>query len=171
MKALRKQFPSILVWISFVAVALSAGATTDPGEIQVESREDMEAYVELLRKDFEVVKIDLINDAMHLDADESEVFWPIYQIYEAERKELVNERFGIIYDFAQTVDDMTDIIADDLAQRSFALEREQTALKEKYYLLISEELGPRKAARFTQAEGQIQAMIDFRLASEIPLID
>lgn len=171
MKALFRRFPSILALISFVALGMQAGANPDPSEAQVETREEMETYVELLRKDFEVVKIDLINDAMHLDAEESKVFWPIYQIYESERTDLVNERFSIIYDFAQTIDEMTDVVADDLAQRSFALEREQTALKEKYYLIISEELGPRKAARFTQAEGQLQAMIDFRLAAEIPLID
>lgn len=171
MKALFRQLPSILVLISFVAAGSQASGNSDPSDMLVETREEMEAYVELLRKDFEVVKIDLINDAMHLNPEESAVFWPIYQIYESERKELSNERFGIIYDFSQTIDEMTDTIADELAKRSLALEREQTDLKEKYYLIISEELGPRKAARFTQAEGQLQAMIDFRLASEIPLID
>lgn len=171
MKALFSRIPALLAGLSMVAAAVPAGAQPEPGEMVVESKADMEAYVELLRKDFEVVKIELINDAMHLSAEESVVFWPIYQIYEAERKILVDERFSIIYDFAQTIDEMTDPVADDLAQRSFALEREHTALKEKYYLLISEELGPRKAARFTQAEGQLQAMIDFRLAAEIPLIN
>lgn len=139
--------------------------------MEVATKEDMEAYVDLLRKDFEVVKIDLINDAMGLDLTETEIFWPIYQIYEQERQDLVNQRFSIIYDFAQTIDEMTDQMADDLAQRSFELERARIELKVKYYLIISEALGPRKAARFTQAEGQLQAMIDFRLAAEIPLID
>ena len=165
------KFRPIFFLVSLSGAVLNAGAVPESSEIEIESKQDMEAYVELLRKDFEVVKIDLINDAMGLDGEAAAIFWPIYQAYEQDRKALVNERFSIIYDFAQSIDEMTDSVADGLAQRSFALERAHTALKEKYYRIISEQLGPRKAARFTQAEGQLQAMIDFRLAAEIPLID
>ena len=148
----------------------SASAEVDPN-MPVETKADMEAYINLLRKDFEVVKVDLINDAMGLSVDDSAVFWPIYQQYETERKALVDARFGIIYDFAQTIDEMTDKIATDLVSRSFALERSRTDLKEKYFGLLSEKLGPRKAARFLQAESQLEALVNFRLAAEIPLID
>jgi len=171
MKAYSKYFTTPLAVLVFALIAFQARAESISLEPEVETKAEMEAYIDLLRKDFEVVKVDLINDAMGLTIDESTIFWPLYQVYEAERKALVNRRFSIIYDFAQTIDDMTDPIADELVQRSFGLERAQTDLKEKYYDLISEKLGSRKAARFTQAEGQLQALINFRLASEIPLID
>ena len=54
----------------------SASAEVDPN-MPVETKADMEAYINLLRKDFEVVKVDLINDAMGLSVDDSAVFWPI----------------------------------------------------------------------------------------------
>jgi len=137
----------------------------------VETKADMDAYIALLREDFEVVKIDLITDAMGLKADEAAIFWPIYETYETERQALVDLRFGVIFDFAQTIDEMTDEIAADLAERSFAIERGRTDLKEKYFKILSEKLGTRMAARFIQAEGQLEALVNFRLASEVPLID
>ncbi len=171
MKSFSRLYVPLLAVLACVLIGTQASAQPDNPEAGEETREDMEAYIELLRKDYEVVKIDLINQAMGLSADEASVFWPIYQTYEADRKELVMQRFGVIYDLAQTIDEMTDPIADELVRRSFGLERAQTELKVKYYEIISEQLGARKAARFTQAEGQLQALVNFRLASEIPLID
>jgi hypothetical protein len=131
----------------------------------------MEEYISLLREDFEVVKVDLISDAMLFREDEAATFWPIYKEYETERQALVDRRFKVIFDFSQTIDAMTDEIAADLADRSFAIERARTDLKEKYFRILSEKLGTRMAARFIQAEGQLEALVNFRLASEIPLID
>jgi hypothetical protein len=136
-----------------------------------QTKADMEAYIALLRQDYELVKVDLINDALALTADEAAVFWPIYRTYEEERRRLVDLRFEVIYDFAQTIDAMTDEIAADLVGRSFAIERGRTDLKEKTFVVLSEKLGTRMAARFIQAEGQLEALVNFRLASEIPLID
>ena len=121
MKAICKRFSSVLVMVFLVAAGSQAGANSDPSDTPVETREEMEAYIELLRKDFEVVKIDLINDAMHLSPEESVVFWPIYQIYQSERKKLSNVRFGIIYDFSQTGERSPLTVSGDLAIVSSSL--------------------------------------------------
>ena len=163
-----KSFGKLISLLVPIAVTgLNAGEQTAVAEDQAA----MEEYISLLREDFEVVKVDLIGDAMLFREDEAATFWPIYKEYETERHVLVDRRFKVIFDFAQTIDAMTDEIAADLADRSFAIERARTDLKEKYFKILSEKLGTRMAARFIQAEGQLEALVNFRLASEIPLID
>ena len=106
MKTNRVPSITILCALASVILFLQTPAFSEVDEVPVETKADMDAYIALLRKDFELVKVDMITDALALTADEAAFFWPIYNSYEAERHQLVDLRFGVIFDFAQTIDAM-----------------------------------------------------------------
>jgi endo-1,4-beta-mannosidase len=171
MKRVPPKPPVIVALLVMATLAFTGVGEAAVQDTVVESQVDMDAYIELLRMDYDVVKYDLIDDAMRLAPGDAAVFWPIYRQYEAERQALVDQRFEVIFEYSQARDTMTDTIAAYLAARSFAIERGRTDLKEKYFVILTEKLDSRKAARFIQAESQLEALVNLRLASEIPLID
>jgi hypothetical protein len=129
-----------------------------------------EAYLELLRSDLRTQKVALVTEAMELTDAQSEVFWPIFRKYDAELATLNDQRIALIKDYAQNFDKMTDAKADELTKKVFSLLEKRLKLQEDYYLQFTEALGSIVAARFMQAERQINALVDLQIASELPLI-
>ena len=60
--------------------------------------------------------------------------------------------------------------ARELGEKVLSLEEQRTALKRKYFARIADAMSPVVAARFLQAENQINMVLDLQLASQIPLI-
>ena len=65
---------------------------------------------------------------------------------------------------------MTDEKAGELARKALDLEVQRTALKKKYFERVEKAMSSVIAARFLQAENQINMLLDLELASELPLI-
>ena len=60
--------------------------------------------------------------------------------------------------------------ARSLGDRLLALESRRTAVRQRYFHRIADEISPIVAARFLQVDNQIQLLLDLQIASEIPLI-
>ena len=149
------------------AAALLAAPAPDHHE---EEEEDIQALVELMRKDVRAEKADIVAKTMELSADEAAAFWPVYREYEAEWKALGDERLKIITDYAENYEALTDEKAKDLVTRAIALEGREHALKEKYLPEFLEVLPARVVARFFQVDHRINTLVDLELSGEIPLV-
>jgi hypothetical protein len=125
----------------------------------------------LLRKDLKTEKSAVITAAMDFTEAESEVFWPIYREYENEVTKLWDVRIGIIRDYANTYETMTDEIAKDLVNRSFKVREQFLKLDQKYWKKFAKELSPIQAGRFWQVNSQINDLLDLQVASELPLVE
>jgi hypothetical protein len=66
---------------------------------------------------------------------------------------------------------MTDDKADEIMKSYFKYQQDITKLKKSYYSRFKKILPMVKAARYFQLENKIQAMVDAKLAMEIPLIE
>jgi hypothetical protein len=133
--------------------------------------QDMNSFLELLRKDLKTEKSAVITAAMDFTEAESEVFWPIYREYENEVTKLWDVRIGIIRDYANTYETMTDEIAKDLVNRSFKVREQFLKLDQKYWKKFAKELSPIQAGRFWQVNSQINDLLDLQVASELPLVE
>ena len=130
----------------------------------------IDKYIDLMRKDLRTEKQSIVDQSMGLDAANKSQFWAIYADYQTALDAIWDQRIVNIKKYAETIDKMTDEIADQLAVKMMDLEGQRAALRNKYYKLYKEKMGARIAARFLQVEYSLAMLIDLQLASEIPIL-
>lgn len=129
-----------------------------------------QAYVDLMRRDIRNQKQSIVDEAMALDAAQKSQFWAIYDGYQTALNPIWDQRIANIKKYADSVNNITDEIADQLAVKMIDLEGQRTALKKKYYALYKEKMGALVAARFLQVETILGSFIDLQIAAEVPII-
>lgn len=127
-------------------------------------------YIELLRKDVNKEKTQLLGSVMQLDAEDAAKFWPIYREYNAELQKLNDLRVANIQEYARTYLQMTDDKADELIKNAMSYQKQRAELLAKYYEGVKKELGAVTAARFVQVESQLLNLIDLKIAASLPVV-
>lgn len=130
----------------------------------------LDSYIELIRSDLQTQKKALITEAMGFTDEEAKAFWPMYREYELEGAKLGDRRLANIKDFAEHYEELTDKKAEEIVKTSFGIQKDRVSLREKYYKKALKLIGVKRAARWAQIEGQIQSLLDAKIASEIPLL-
>ncbi len=126
--------------------------------------------IEIARQDIRTGKMGMIASAMDLTREQQEKFWPLYRQYADEQEKLLDKRIAMLQDFVGNYDTMSDEAANSIAEQSFAIQRARTDRRERYFVKMSEILGPVMAARFIQVDSQISTLMDFELMRSTPLI-
>ena len=129
-----------------------------------------DADVQLLRKDVQAAKNEIITDTMMFTPTEAAAFWPVYKEYAAAQHGIADKRLALITDYAQHIDNMNDATARGLTERMFAIEEGTQSLRKEYYPRFEKALGAKRAAKFYQVDNRLSLMINLQLAAEIPLI-
>ncbi len=129
-----------------------------------------EQFFELLRQDIERDRVTLMGGAMGFNSQQAAAFWPIYEEYQVEFKQLGDREVAVVLDYARNYQTMTDEKARELATEALSIDEQQVALLRRYFERVDEALGAIIAARFMQVENQLNNLIQVKLASEIPLI-
>jgi hypothetical protein len=113
----------------------------------------------------------LIMSQMVMTPDEAAAFWPLYDEYTAARKEAGNLRVKVITDYAASFDAMDDATARQLLDESLKYEAQVLKLKQKYVKKFRKILPDVQVTRYFQLENKLDALVDFEMAGEIPLIE
>jgi hypothetical protein len=131
---------------------------------------NMQAYVDLLRRDVRQEKAEIMGAVMVLSADDAAKFWPIYSEYDAVLTKLNDQRIENIKEYARNYAQMTDEKADELIQKSLAYQKQRAELFAKTYDRVKQAVGAITASRFAQVEHQLLLIIDLQIASSLPLV-
>jgi len=145
----------------------SNAAASDESAAQ---QKNMQAYIDLLRKDVRQEKAEIMGAVMVLSADDAAKFWPIYSGYDAELTKLNDQRVENIKEYARVYNQMTDEKADELIQKSLAYQKQRAELLAKTYDRVKQAIGAITAARFAQVEHQLLLIIDLQIASSLPVV-
>jgi hypothetical protein len=144
------------------------------GQASVSSQNDAEtnvqAYIDLLHSDVRQQKAEFMGSVMLLSAQDAAKFWPIYSDYDAQLAKLNEQRIGIIKEYAQSYNQMTDAKADELIQKSLAYQKQRSELLVQAYDKVKEALGAVTAARFAMVEHQLLLLIDLQIDSSLPVV-
>jgi hypothetical protein len=143
--------------------AKASAASTTP------DKQNIDAYVKLLRKDVRSQKSAVMSDVMQLDPDQAAKFWPIYRDYDAELTKVNDLRIANIKEYADSYNQLTDAKADELIHNAMAYQKQRAELLNKYYERMKQEMGAITAARFAQVEYQLLLVIDLQIASALPI--
>ena len=128
-------------------------------------------YIEVARDVLKTEKKAAIAEAMMLTDAESGPFWELYNEFNFELSKVQNLRLNAIKDFAENFENMTDEKSDEIWKNVLTYQQQLLKVKKSYYGKFKKILPAGKAARYFQAENKIEALINARLALEIPLIE
>jgi hypothetical protein len=129
----------------------------------------MEEQLALARQSAHTDRQVLIMGNMHFTADESAEFWPAWKEYRAAMSANTDRTLALIVNYAEHYDDMTDLKAKELLTDSFSIRMQDLVIKQQFAKEIGKFLPALKVMRIIQIENKLDAAIQMRLASEIPL--
>jgi hypothetical protein len=154
-----------------VLVAPAGRAQTNTAKTEAETqKQNMQAYIDLLRGDVRQQKAEMMGAVMLLSAQDATKFWPIYSDYDAQLTKLNDQRIENIKEYARTYGQMTDEKADELIQKSMAYQKQRGELLAQTYDKVKQALGAVTAARFAMVEHQLLLIIDLQIASSLPVV-
>lgn len=136
------------------------------------AQDDVQAYFEVLRSDFNSAKVQALNGVMNLSAAEADKFWPIYRDYEKDLASVGDRKLALIREFlaGRKSGTLTDEKSKELATQWLQNAQDRLDLWKRYSERIGQSVSPLRAAQFLQVENQLALFIDINIASEMPLV-
>ncbi|QCK13273.1 hypothetical protein [Mangrovivirga cuniculi] len=125
---------------------------------------------EIVMDMFELEKKAAIAEFMGLTEGRATHFWEIYNDYESKRKKISKERIDLINEYATNYSSLTDEKIDKMVNDMISIQKEEIALRVKYYKKIKKELGGTVAGKFFQAEDVINTMVKASIYDDLPLL-
>jgi hypothetical protein len=151
-----KKIYSIIVAVLISTIVVNA---------QDSSKEEIEMFQALFGKE----KKELVKDLIKFNPDQTTKFWPIYDKYEVERKELGRERIELIKSLADAYSNMNAEKADAVVKQTISLRSKQEKVLTKYYKLMKSSIGSEKAFEFFQFESYLLTEVRSAIMEQIPL--
>jgi len=130
-----------------------------------------DADIQLLRQDLRAQKQKLIAQNLPMTESEAVKFWAVYNRYTGELRDINDEKFRLIKEYAEKWGEMTNDDALIYIRRWLEVDTQTHQLRLKYVPEMSQVLPGKKAATFFQLDRRIGMMMDLQLASQIPLAD
>jgi len=161
---MKRNMKAVFVLALATAVAVFV---VSPALSQDKPADNMQILLEKIRADKKL----LVAANMELTESEAKAFWPLYQKYQDELFLLRARTARLIKDYAEASKDMKDEKAKALLDESITIESLGLKLRQSYLPKFRKALSEKKAARYYQIENKIQAMLNYELAKEIPLVE
>ena len=126
--------------------------------------------VDMLQAMYGMQKKEIVEGFIQLEGAQKEAFWSLYEMYEAERKELGIQRINLIGIYAEYYHDLDPGGTDVLVKEKLNLAKKHDDLIAKYYGKMKKKAGVKPAAQFVQIEHYLLSDIRSRILEEIPFI-
>ncbi|NTV33000.1 MAG: hypothetical protein HGA50_06885 [Deltaproteobacteria bacterium] len=153
------------VFVLALAVAITVWFAS-PAVSQDKPADNMQILLEKIRADKKL----LVAANMELTEPEAKAFWPVYDKFQDELFLLRARTARLIKDYSDSFKDMKNEKAKALLDESITIESLGLKLRKAYLPKFRKALPEKKVARYYQIENKIQAMLNYELAKEIPLV-
>jgi hypothetical protein len=126
--------------------------------------------MQLVREKIKTDKKLFIAQNMNLTESEAKVFWPVYENYQKDLAKLVDKTVKLVENYAANYQTMTEEAAKELINGYLAIEGERVTLMKSFLPKFRKVLPEKKVARYYQLENKIDAVVNYGLARQIPLV-
>ncbi|HMG15693.1 MAG TPA: hypothetical protein VK590_09610 [Saprospiraceae bacterium] len=107
--------------------------------------------LEKARQKVETMRVAFISEKLNLTTDEAQRFWPVYNAYKEEEKQIrVDKRPD------KMPEDMTEKEAEQFIIDRFSSQERQLALDRKYYVKLKDVISVKRIAILYQAENEFK---------------
>jgi len=127
--------------------------------------------IDLMRKDIQSQKRQIIAANMKLTDEQAEQFWPIFDQYNRELIRINNKKYAAIKEFARSYDNLTGEQAERLTREGLEVDQAVAQLRQKYIPIFSKVIPGKKTALFIQLDRRLVMAIDLQLSGGIPLVE
>jgi hypothetical protein len=149
-------------------LAQESSSASQSSVIMAQSASDQD--IDLMRQDLRNKKRQIIAENLPLSDAEAERFWPVYQHYTNDLKQINDEKYALLKNYAQSWGDMSNQDALIYIRRWLEVNQKVQELRSKYVPVVSQVLTGKGTASFFQLDRRISMMMDIQLASQIPLV-
>jgi hypothetical protein len=125
--------------------------------------------VELSRDVIQTERKAIVAANLTLSDSEAEAFWPLYNKYQDDIREVNDRRGRLIEDFLSHYDAMTEEQARATIDEFLSIEKRRLDVKQSHAKKFRKVLGARTALRFFQIDNKLDSIVDYDLARAIPL--
>ena len=110
---------------------------------------------------------------MQLTDTEGAAFWPVYDAYQKDLQQINQRMTAVILAYAEAYKKgpIANDVAKKLLDEAVAVDEAESKLTRSTLPKILAALPATKAARYVQIENKIRAVIKYKLAAGIPLIE
>lgn len=151
------------------AFALAALSLTGVCAVAPASAQSSYDDVELLLTQIQADKRAVVLKSMELDDAQMAAFIPVYDAYQKDRKELMQNTINLLNSYASNYDSMTDEAAGKLLKQWMAVEGERHDLVKAYVKKLEKVLPKTKVLRFVQVENKLNTVLSLPAVRDIPL--
>ena len=171
-KTLRLSWIASLLGLPLLLNAQQSGSSAAGGTGRTPTAEQVnEANIALMRQDIRSERKKIVAANMPLTDTEATKFWPVYDRYIAETVKVNDLRYGLIKEYAQNYQTITDDQADSFIKRWLSFDQDNTQLRLKYIPEFEKVISHQKTALFFQIDRRVALMIELQLASQVPLLN
>lgn len=129
-----------------------------------------EKSIEITREVIQTERSAIIEKNMNFTEQERQVFWPLYRKYRFDVAKINDKKVELIKDYAANYTNLTGKQAQILLDDYINIEREKIRLKKSYVNKFRKILPSKMVTRYFQIENKLDAIINYGLAREIPLV-
>ncbi|SMF23905.1 hypothetical protein SAMN02745866_01545 [Alteromonadaceae bacterium Bs31] len=128
--------------------------------------------MEIERDLFQAGRKAVVADAMSLNNQQADVFWPLYNSYREDMRAIGDRRYQLLKQYADGYlnDTLTDKVAAKLLDQAIKLDQDKIKVSKKHIRIFRKAFPDMLVARFFQIEGKLDAMVDAELARDVPLV-
>ena len=153
-----------LLLVFFLSVDIAVAQNAD-------ANANTDQYISLLRKDLRSQKKQYIAANITLTDAEAQAFWPVYDRYAAETERINNDRIAVLKEYAANLANLTDGQALALNNKSLAIDKSFTTLRQRFIPQFVKVLKGKNLARFFQIDKRIGLLIDLQIAAGVPIVE
>ncbi len=148
-----------------VAVALASFLMAAPAVAQTATDE-----LEAARAQIHADRKAIVAQLMQMTDTESAAFWPVYNLYREDVRKVDDRVVALMKDYGAQQDSLTDVQAQKMLDQWMGLRAERVGLQKTYVKKFGKALPAKKLIRYYQIENKMDAIIQYDLATNIPLV-
>lgn len=157
--------------VALIANGLAALALPSLAAAQVNPTfAELNGAVEEARTIIQSERKSLISQGLALTPEETAAFWPIYDRYMLDMKAVGDLRVKVITDYAASYQNLNDATAKQLIADMLKYQEKVVKTRKSYLGKFRKAIPEVKLARFYQIENKLDAITNFVLADQIPLV-
>jgi hypothetical protein len=115
-------------------------------------------------------KKQIVSRTMQLTAQEAQKFWPLYEQYQQKLQGLNDRMRKLTEDYTQHYQHLSNERAKQLVDQFITIREEQVKLQRSYLPEFEQVLPAVKVIRYYQIENKLNALLNYELATIIPMV-
>jgi hypothetical protein len=113
----------------------------------------------------------IVANLMDFTSKESEAFWPVYNNYRTDVSKIDDKLVALVQQADTALDSLTEKSCQSLMEQWMSLKAEKANLRKSYVKQFAKTIPPIKLFRYYQLENKMDAVVEYTMAANVPLVE